>query len=623
MTDNGEKFVTFDAPESDAEFRVNTESRTISGLAVPWGEVARSGYEKYKFAPNSLHWTDVKRVKLCRDHDKHHPFGHATQLENKPHGLEATFKVARGDDGDRMLALAADGVLDGLSVGVGFDDDSLRPDPDDPSVNLVLSALLQEGSLTAFPSYDGARVRGVTASRTTEGSNMPDTAMVEKAGGADGATFDLAGELKGITAAFAETHKQATEGLATSIGESVAAGIKTALESIPNGAAAVGGPEAVRAARFTITREAPVYLMNGAGFSLVRDAWYAANARDQDALERLRKHRAQTEDMAKLVVASGGAQFGNGAGPNGAQFATATRATDPEIIPPGYRPDLYQAQLAQARPLVAATSQSSIANATPFTLPVFTSAVGATATHVEGVQPSDGTLNFGTVTVTPGGISGLLKLTRELVDASNPAIDAIALAAMRESYAQQTEVAMYTLLNGTSGVGGVITGDFVPSGAQASTIVAAATQAGGQALIMHIRERLAKYPFYRFATPSGGFLGLNAVTRLATATDTTGRPLLPSVGAANSVGQGNGVAQGWAIDGLSHVPAWAMTGVAAGDSQIIYLNSADVYSFESPTLTFQYEERSGPALVELALFGYFGAAVLRPRGLSGIRITLT
>jgi hypothetical protein len=38
---------------------------------------------------------------------------------------------------------------------------------------------------------------------------------------------------------------------------------------------------------------------------------------------------------------------------------------------------------------------------------------------------------------------------------------------------------------------------------------------------------------------------------------------------------------------------------------------------------FRFEERSGPAFVELALFGYFAVRILRPVGLSGIRLTVS
>ena len=41
--------------------------------------------------------------------------------------------------------------------------------------------------------------------------------------------------------------------------------------------------------------------------------------------------------------------------------------------------------------------------------------------------------------MTPQAISGRIVLTREIVDSSNPAIDQIAFAEMRESYDRQTE----------------------------------------------------------------------------------------------------------------------------------------------------------------------------------------
>jgi len=95
------------------------------------------------------------------------------------------------------------------------------------------------------------------------------------------------------------------------------------------------------------------------------------------------------------------------------------------------------------------------------------------------------------------------------------------------------------------------------------------------------------------------------------------------VGATNSAGIGNALTQGWFVDGLAHVPAWAISGNAAGDADTFMLNRGDVWAWESPLLTFRYEERSGPAHIDLALFGYFGTHLLRPVGLSSVRLTVT
>jgi HK97 family phage major capsid protein len=531
------------------------------------------------------------------------------------------------------LQQAEDGILDGFSVEINFESsDSWQPDPTDESVRLVRDGTLRGVALTGTPAFDDARLTSVTAERTTtpvRGNTMGENARTATvAAAAAGTTSDADGYQTFMTTLadkIAESQKTATEGLTEMISESLSAGIKAALENLHD--PQTDGPQPVRAARWTVTREAPVYSLDGRGPCLVRDAWHAQMSRDDEAMGRIRKFRQQSEEMAKLAHDHLHQQMGGGA----AQFATSTTATNPQIIPPGYRPDLFIPMLNQERPFASALSQGVIANATPFVVPVFGSFTGASADHVEGVNPTDGTLAFTTKTVTPGAISGLLKLTREIVDSSNPAIDQIALAAMRESYARQTEGKVYTLLNGASGQGGTITAapppvtqGFVPSGAQVTT--ATGTDAGGlagAALLDAIRVQMALYPFRRFAAPHLALLSQEAVTAFAKAKDSTGRPLLPSVGAMNTNGLGNAITQGWFVDGLPHIPAWAITGNAAGDADTFMLNRADAWVWESPLLTFRYEERSGPAIIDLALFGYFATHLLRPVGLSSVRLTVT
>jgi hypothetical protein len=420
--------------------------------------------------------------------------------------------------------------------------------------------------------------------------------------------FDLDVFTDNLGKQLVEAHTKLTQDLAKTFGESVSGGIKAALENIYDPQR--DGPQPVRAARYTVGREAPVYSLNGGGPCLVRDAWNARFHGDTDAYERLKKFHFQTEEMAK--VAQSRLQF---ASSSALQFTPSDTTTAAEIIPPGYRPDLFVPQLVQQRPFVNALSRGTIANATPFVVPIFASASGATADHVEGTGPSDGTLSFDTTTVTPGAVSGLLKLTREIVDSSNPAIDQIALAAMRESYAQQTEAKVYTLLN--TAQSGTITSGFATSGAQVSDV----TTADGAALLTAVRSQLALYPFRRFAAPNQALMSQRATTFFATAVDDVGRPLLPSVGAQNTSGLGNAVTQGWFVDGLAHVPAWAITEVGAGEGDVFTLNSMDAWAWESPTLTFRYEERSGPTFIDLALFGYFATHLLRPVGLSVVRTT--
>jgi len=609
-------FVTAVDDDMTASFKVDRESRTITGLAIPWDHVATdmNSRARWTFPAGSLHWSasQPSRVKLDMDHDHGQTVGRAASLVSTSAGLMTSFKVARGVEGDRALTLAEDGVYDGFSIEAYFEDgDEWVTDPEDPSLRRVVSARLGRVTLTPTPAFDDARVTSVAASHNTGGIRMTGTGTTTKTPGAastepkDGATQSDMAAFAALVEQMAEQNREAL----TQMGETFAESFRAALQVMddPTGD---NGRESVRAARWEVTREAPVYSLNGAGHSMVRDAWYAGREKEPDAIERLRKYRSQTEEVAKLAAI----QVAN------ASFATSTTGTSGQIIPPGYRPDLFVPQLQQGRPLVGMCSQGTIANATPFTVPVFTSITTGSADHVEGTNPTDGTLTFGTKTVSPGGISGRMVLTREIVDSSNPAIDQIAMAAMRESYARQTESKVYTLLNGANGAGGTITTGFVPSGAQASTYVG--TTGTPPAAIAGIRKELARYPFNRFAFPTGAALGQNAAQIVAGAVDSTGRPLFPWVslgGPMNAAGVGG--PGGWQVDNVILVPAWAMTGTAAGDSQIFILNQSDAWVWESPTLSFRFEEKSGPALIELALFGYFGTHLLRPVGLSGIRLT--
>lgn len=604
FSDSGAMTIGFDSDTAAAEFAVDSAKRTVSGVAVPWGVVARANGRKWKFAKDSLHWgPDASRVKLNKDHVREDSFGYAAALSSTDAGLAAAFKVARGEDGDEMLGLAVDKVYDGFSIEVDFEPgDGWEPDPTDETVCLVYSATLRAVALTAMPAFDGARVASVAASREEPLMSAPvvpaaPAAPPAPAAPAAGATPDFA--------AF-------TAGLSESIGTAVAEAF--ARLPLPQGD---GGRPVIPAGRgvATVTREEPVYAMNGSGQSMVRDAWKARTEGDADARDRLSKFQRQTQDAAEQAAQS-------------LAFGPANTGNAAAVIPPGYRPELYVTQLMQGRPLVNAVSRGGLTDATPFTLPSFTSATSMTSAHTEGTNPTSGTLTIASKTVTPGATSGVFQLSREIVDSSNPAIDAIAMQAMQESYSQQTEAKVYAELNGTNGQGGTITSGFVPSGAQVKLInglngTGAAGTVTPAALIAGIRAAEALYPFRRFAAPNRALISSEATSALASAVGTDGRPLLPSIGAMNTAGVGNAVTQGWYIDGLPFQPAWSMSGNAIGDADVLMFNSNDIWFWESGLLTFRFEERSGPANIDLALFGYSATRLLRPIGLSALRYDTT
>lgn len=589
----------FEMDSGLAQFKADSGKRTISGMAVPWDVVAKSGGYKWMFAPGSLHWSDPGRVKLDKDHGYGTEFGKASTLTNTEAGLFSAFKVARGTSGDDALSLAEDGVYDGLSVYVNFEGagDGYIPHPDDETVRYVQSATLRKVALTAMPAFDDARVQSVAATR----NGAPMTAPVTTPTAPDAVpaanppvpapvppTFDPVAFTAGLT-----------EAMKGAFGDLIAALPAPQRQTIPAGRVVQS------------VREPMTYSMNGRGPSFVRDAWKSRNDSGpvaDEARDRLRKFSDQTVELLNDSMAD-------------PAFALTTGSAS-AVIPPGYRPDMFVAQLLKGRPITNSVSRGTIADATPFTVPRFVSSSTATADHVEGVNPSEGNLVVEPVTITPGGISGLFKITREMADSANPAIDAIAMQAMSEDYSQRTEGKTYVELNGANGVGGTITAGFVPSGAQASAVTDVAATDQGRKYLAAIRQALAVYPFRRFAAPDFGLFSQEGTSVAAGAVDTTGRPLLPWIGAQNVVGTANSITQGYLVDSLVFQPAWGMSGNAAGDSDVIVGNRNDVWVWESPTLMFRFEERSGPAFVELALFGYYAVRVLRPIGLAGLRLTV-
>lgn len=579
----------FEVPDELAAFKADSARRTISGMAVPWNVVARSGGAKWAFAPGSLHWSDTGRVKLDKDHGYGTEFGKATALTNAESGLLSSFKVARGASGDDALGLAEDGVYDGLSIYVNFEGegDGWIPHPDDDTVRYVQSATLRKVALTAMPAFDDARVQHVAATR----NGVPMTAPV---------TTPTAPAVPAPPAAPASPPAQPAAFDAAAFTAGLTDAMKAAFADL---IANLPAPQrqTIPAGRVQSVREPMVYQMNGAtGPSFVRDAWKSRTEGDPDARARLMKFEAQTNELLRDSMAD-------------PSFAISTGNAS-AVVPPGYRPDLYVSQLLKGRPLTNAISRGTIADATPFTVPRFVSSTGATADHVEGVNPTEGSLVVEPVVIAPGGISGLYKITREMADSANPAIDAIATQAMSEDYSQRTEAKVYTELNGTNGVGGTITSGFVPSGAQVTT-----TSGQGDELGQGVRTAIGIYDFRRFANIDWGFLSQEGVSEFSSAVDTTGRPLFPWVAPQNPLGTAD--RGGYFIDGVTLGKAWSMSGNAAGDADVIMGAKPDVWCWESPVLTFRFEERSGPAFVELALFGYFAVRILRPVGLVGIRHT--
>lgn len=607
-------------PDQAPQFRMDRPQRRISGLVLPWGVVATDsrGMGRWRFERGSLNWSQVRRVKLLRDHDISKPVGVAVSLRDESDGLHGTFQVARGPAGDEVLSLAEDGILDGFSAGPLIEADGWEMDPTDRGVRRVFNGRLAETTVTAIPAYDDARVHHVAAMlrppKNAERS-MADKDDKGKGEGGEATTVTLdtsdAAMVKfqeNLDAKFTAIADKLAETQATAIETMTATYDKIVTDALAASYARLEGPNAAidqqfAAARIKVVSEPPVYRFDSdpRGHSMVRDFWKANTERDHDCIERLRRFQTQQRDMVTLLQRMP---------PEARATFDITTGNASQIIPPGYRPDLFVNELRRNRPIVSKMSRGTITDATPFTVPRFVSSTTATADHVEGVNPAEGSMVLDALTVSPGAVSGRFDLTREIVDASNPAIDAIALSTMRESYNRQTEQKAYAELNVNANVGVSTNVDL--------SLLQAFTAADQAAAVKLLRNLLARYPFTRFSSPTGAVMGQLVTVAMSDAQDSTGRPLLASVGATNAVGIGNALDQGWFVDGLAFTPAWAFT-ENVGDEAALIINKNDVWAWESPLLTFRFEEKQGPAVIELALFAYFATKVLRPAGIFSLR----
>jgi len=146
--------VTIDAAVGD------TPTRTITGVAVPYGETATvSDGTQVRFEPGALP-VDGKAPKLFMYHDSSMPVGLVTERVDTEEGMMFSARISATAAGDEALTLALDGVLDSVSVGVN----PTRFSYDDDGTMIVTEADWLELSLVPIPAFAGAEIEKVYAS---------------------------------------------------------------------------------------------------------------------------------------------------------------------------------------------------------------------------------------------------------------------------------------------------------------------------------------------------------------------------------------------------------------------------------------------------------------------------
>ena len=315
-----------------------------------------------------------------------------------------------------------------------------------------------------------------------------------------------------------------------------------------------------------------------AGQAIVREAFPYTGTNDRsffaDLLASSYDHEARARhDQAKTMLTA------------------AQKSSDvAEIIPEGYRPDLYVGQLGVATPLLDAFQSFGLADARPFRVPRFVSATGMIADHVEGVNPTDGALALEDITVSPSGVSGQYTISREAVLGATPGIDAIIMNSIMQAVATKRETDFATTLL---------------AGATAGTDIAAATATAD------FLGNILDYQDDRLIDPSILLAGGTLFRLLANEKDGNDRPMNPYYGVGNSNGTLSNAARQLNVAGFGVGRAWALDSAA---DALLGLPT-DAASWWSGLSSWRWEEVDGPANIRFAAFGLHAYAVLRPAGI--------
>ncbi|MGH3095841.1 MAG: hypothetical protein ACRDMV_07550, partial [Streptosporangiales bacterium] len=203
-------------------------------------------------------------------------------------------------------------------------------------------------------------------------------------------------------------------------------------------------------------------------------------------------------------------------------------------------------------------------------------------------------------TVAPKPVVGKNTVSRQMLDMSNPAIDQLIYGDLLGAYntSVESKVATKVLAAGPTALAAVGAGtdsDFLDQTLAAAIVVRDNRKMAANIVAMSV---------HRY----GEFLKLK---------DGDGRPLLLQPGAGQGVnvpGVGS-VAVDGIVYGLGIVATDGIADTGDDTDKFAVLRTQDTLLFESNTLRFRFEEKSGPESVEMGIWGYV-AVLVRQSALS-------
>jgi len=335
----------------------------------------------------------------------------------------------------------------------------------------------------------------------------------------------------------------------------------------------------------TTDRDPGIYLRQGR-HSYVADQYRAATLGDREALDRLNRHSNAMRDNVHLRDVLG-TTTGGGVG----------------LVPPVWLAELFAPILHRRLRVAAQLRQIPWAGPYPWTIPVASTA--ATTTNLaEGTNPTENDPTYTTITVVPAAISGFSEVSRQMLEGSNPAVDAIIWGDMIGNFYDNAETLTIVAIEGVSGINLVtVTGTTIDlmRGGVLDGIAAVEDNGGGDADLFFGRKA-------RWTT----YLKLS---------DTTGRPLI----ANQRYGPQNVAGLGSSTNGFRNPVAGELEDLAVVTSPTVnasrgyIVNSQELMFSISAPQQFKFEQPAGPALVRVGVWGYTAiVANRRPKAITRV-----
>ncbi|QJY51256.1 phage major capsid protein [Pseudonocardia broussonetiae] len=284
----------------------------------------------------------------------------------------------------------------------------------------------------------------------------------------------------------------------------------------------------------------------------------------------------------------------------------------PGVIPPVWMSSEFAELARQQRRVAAAVRNIPLTSAAPISMPKQTAGTDAVVLEQAENAPTTFTnaWDSGVDTVSPLATAGGQKVSRQMLDSGNPAVDALIYSDLIAAYNTKVEAKVVAAMVTSAGAATVTY----------ATEAAFTTALGNLAVSDDI---ITTATAVRSARKLPADVLVSGVTRygsLLKMKDGSGRPLIPSDsgGAMNVIGTGS-----VAVDGRIHgLGVLASDGITAYPESILVARASDTILFESPTLRFRYEEPDGPEIIRLGIWAYT-AVYVKYAGSSVKRLVIT